>query len=184
MLTPRVRESGVMEQKAEVTMFSQSIGNSRYLPGAFISAKPQAKMMRLWREEILRRVKLYRKFSTLFNRAVHRDQWRKCRAWHYFLNNIINTLPDKLTADEFRGLDMEQTHALLHNARKWPEGMIEYYNYRDYYFTPGKPEPELATTGVIMLQNSWTDERFRAMTEDEFLRQDIRLAAMLRELLA
>ena len=183
VLTPAVAASEIFEQHTEVSMFEQKDGCSRYLPGAFIRAVPGAKMIRLWAEELHRRIDRYRKCSGLFGRVLHRGEWRKCRAWHFFLNGVIDSLPDQLSAEEFSGIDMDEAKALLHNFRKRPEGMDEYDNYQDYYFTPGDPEPEKAAKGLIMLQNSWTPERFRAMSEEEFLSQDVRLAKMLRQLI-
>lgn len=52
-----------------------------------------------------------------------------------------------------------------------------------FTFTPGPSEVERATSGVIMLQNSWTPSAFRTLSEDEFLSLDIRLATVLRRLL-
>ena len=56
--------------------------------------------------------------------------------------------------------------------------------YQKYWFEPGEVDDVLArTAGLIMLHNSFTPERFRAMSAEEFIATDTRLARLLRCLL-
>jgi hypothetical protein len=57
--------------------------------------------------------------------------------------------------------------------------------YLDFYFRSGSANAQVLdkTKGVVLLHNSWTPEHYRNMSADEFLRQDILLADLLKRIL-
>ena len=63
-------------------------------------------------------------------------------------------------------------------------GMDAVAAYRKYWFEPGGIDDVLSRcAGLLMLHNSFTPERIRAMSAEEFLVTDTRLARLLRHLL-
>jgi hypothetical protein len=53
-------------------------------------------------------------------------------------------------------------------------------NYVDFYFGNHSIAAAVNNGGLICLHNSWTPEKYKAMSEEEFLRQNVTLADILR----
>jgi len=52
-----------------------------------------------------------------------------------------------------------------------------------FYFSPGNPKKIIDNNhGIILLHNSWTPNKYKKMSEEEFLKQDILLAHLLRKI--
>ena len=56
--------------------------------------------------------------------------------------------------------------------------------YQLFYFSKKKPLKIInSVKGIILLHNSWTPLKYKTMTEQEFLREDILLSKLLKKLL-
>jgi hypothetical protein len=59
-----------------------------------------------------------------------------------------------------------------------------YMKYKMFYFSPGNPNKIIDNSqGIIMLHNTWTPYKYKKMSEEEFLKQNILLAHLLRKIL-
>ena len=56
--------------------------------------------------------------------------------------------------------------------------------YQDFYFTARNPETLLnKSKGILMLHNSWTPKKYKNMSVEEFLHQNIMLSKLFSKLL-
>ena len=190
VVLPQIVDSDILSGRAEVTMFSRfgGVGNGVAFPaGAFIHAiAPHAAFMRRWAEAIPDRVAEFARYSgNPFLRLLSRPRWRIVRKWNYCVNAIIDPLVEHMSEREFLLLDMDKYGVFPECTTLSECSNYEYAcRYEQYYFSPGNAQETIkASSGLIMLHNSWTPADFRAMSEDEFLSSDVRLAALLRQVL-
>ncbi|MDR0646256.1 MAG: capsular polysaccharide synthesis protein [Elusimicrobiota bacterium] len=160
---------------------------SEGLHGAFIYAtKPKTEFMSKWFSELPHRVFKYRilkKFK--FVRYLFKKEWRAAEKWDYLLNSIINPLAEKMNPPLFSCIDKYAICAFPeYFLDKNKDNIAKEKLYQDFYFKNGNAEEEILSKskGIVLLHNSWTPENYKKMKSDEFLRQDILLADLLRTL--
>lgn len=56
-------------------------------------------------------------------------------------------------------------------------------SYQVFYFQENGLDVLADNSGLILLHNSWTPEPYKRMSEDEFLRQDVSLAQLFKQVL-
>lgn len=156
--------------------------------GAFIYARREhAEFLNRWREALTPRVQHFRRLYPWKKlRFLFRRKWKEIMYWGYCVNSIIEPLSRSLDPKQIHLLDKDVFHALpeYDSPLFTEQGLIERKLYEDFYFIPGDASDILRQNrGIIMLHNSWTPRRYREMTADAFLRQDILLADLLRKVL-
>ncbi len=155
---------------------------------AFINAvKPEAKFLAAWHERLVPRVEEAERFhSSWLLRTFRRRAWKEIRRWNYCANAIIDPMADEYVKREqadYAWIDKDAIFAVP-EEELMPGGLNAVEAYRKYWFEPGGTDDVMnRTSGVIMLHNSFTPDRIRAMPAEEFLRTDTRMAALLRRLL-
>ena len=96
----------------------------------------------------------------------------------YQINRLLN---NKTTEKEFKTIELKYANALpdqLYNNG------TPYQKYLSFYFAKNDINSFLENcTGIIMLHNSWTPSKYKKMSKEEFLHQDIMLAHLLRRIL-
>ncbi|MDR2051014.1 MAG: capsular polysaccharide synthesis protein [Deltaproteobacteria bacterium] len=167
----------LLRPDAEFTLLGRHIG--------FIVARKNAVILRIWENSIRRRIKFYafynRRFKWLGSRFPRFPLTRYMNRWD-FLGNSILRLPLRLAGgNTFKSIDRLDVNALP-ELKGFTGGSLE-KNYADFYFGDCPIEDALRNGGLIYLHNSWTPERYKAISAAEFLRQDITLARMLRRIL-
>lgn len=151
---------------------------------AYISAtKPEAKFLCDWHRELKPRVAKAERFrSSLLTRLLHRGEWKLIRRWNYCVNAIIDPLAATADPKDYAWIDKDAIFAVP-EEELMATGLDAVAAYQKYWFEPGEVDDVLArTAGLIMLHNSFTPERFRAMSAEEFIATDTRLARLLRTL--
>lgn len=193
VITPAIADSEIFGSgdMAEAVMFGRrppaGEGGTVHMHGAFVRAvAPHTEFLRAWAAAIPPRVATFRRYAdNPLLRLVSRRGWRECRSWDYCVNAVTVPLVEKMSERQIRLLD-EDAFGVCPERLVGRDGAKNQI-YRDYYFGPASAdEVEVtlaATKGMILLHNSWTPPEYLRMDEDEFLRTDTRLAAMLRKLL-
>ena len=173
--------------QADVTMIARKMNGALVNYGAFINAaRPETKFLCDWHERLVPRVARAKQSrdSLLFG-LLHRRERRLMRRWDYCVNAIIDPLAAVAAPADYAWVDKDAVGALLEEdliGTPGVPGPVEAYNR--YWFEPGSPDEVLRrSAGLVMLHNSFTPERFRGMTAEEFLRTDTRLASLLQTVL-
>jgi len=156
--------------------------------GAFIYARePQATFLSLWRKELPARVQHFRRLYPWKKfRFLFRKKWKEIMYWGYCVNSIIEPIARTMSPAQLCLLSKNTLCALPeYDSPLFSEqGMVERKLYEEFYFHPEKAEAILQQTrGIILLHNSWTPRHYREMSAEEFLKQDVLLADLLREVL-
>lgn len=152
---------------------------------AYINAvKPEAKFLVDWHRELVPRVAKAERFrSSWLLRALHHREWKLIRRWNYCVNAIIDPLAETADPKDYAWIDKNEIAAVPEEVLM-ASGLSATEAYQRYWFEPGDPAEAISRcAGIVMLHNSFTPERYRAMSEEEFLRTDTRLARLLSLLL-
>lgn len=171
---------------ADVTMIARRMNGRIVNYGAFIhAAKPEAKFLCDWHAALVPRVaKTARYRDDFWFGVLHRREKRLMHRWDYCVNAIIDPLAEKMTPPDYAWLDRAELFAIPEEDLLPTDVSLNPVSaYERYWFEPGDPGEVLEKcAGIVMLHNSFTPARFRAMDEERFLATDTRLAALLRQL--
>jgi mannosyltransferase OCH1-like enzyme len=167
---------------SELVMFSYSKLKIHYT--GFIYASRNSKIIKIWLNCIISRVKIYRHSLTLkhiFSRKLFNFLFSKLSVWSYLSNGILDRFTNNVSEKEFKRIEIEDAYAL-------PEQVLLKGNrpncYINFYFSPNYNMSWLKKCkGVLLLHNSWTPKRFKKMNETQFLSQNIMLAHLLSKIL-
>ena len=137
-----------------------------------------------WFKEIIRKVKYYRDNirNNLFNNTEY--SLKKFKSWDYLGNGIINKLIKNVSVNKFFLLDRNKMQAFpeLRLFQNSSQNIKE--KYKALYFEKRDPQIILdSSKSIILLHNSWTPFKYKAMSEEEFLNQDVLLSKLLSHLL-
>lgn len=188
MTSFKVKE--LLEKECEFFLINHHIG--------FIKARPEAKLLILWEQQILKNIQEKKTFQRLLNnfgifgfilKIFCRKTYKKTKKWDFLGNGIINQLIDKKFANtkHFESVDRSFVKCFPETGYKeiLKRGNAA-ENYRKFYFENDFSEEFLADKnhgGMVMLHNSWTPDKYKKMSEKEFLAQDITLSNMLKSIL-
>ena len=147
------------------------------------AAKPEAKFLADWHKALVPRVAKAEAFrSSWLKRLLHHEEWKLIRRWNYCVNAIIDPMADTADPKDYAWIDKDAIFAVP-EEELMATGLDAVAAYQKYWFEPGEIDDVLnRCAGMIMLHNSFTPERFREMTSEEFIGTDTRLAALLRHL--
>ena len=101
--------------------------------------------------------------------------------WNYAFNGIMDFLIPKVNKrNVVHILDKDKYGCFPERELTYPDPKKQ---YMDFWFSSGDIDniDNIARGGIILLHNSWTPDKYRNMSESEFLSQDIRLAHFLRK---
>ena len=150
----------------------------------FIYATKNSRIMKEWLINIKKKVSF---FKELFFRKEY-DKLSNLYIWNYLGNEILNKLLQKAEEKEFIIFDWVKTNAT-------PESNIFHIGpkmgfkkakeaYIKLYFYPGNPQNIIYNNpGIILLHNSWTENKYKYMSKIKFLKQNILLSSLLKQLL-
>ena len=151
------------------------LGDKTILHIGFIFATQKSSIIKEWLNEIINKVKDYKKIS---------KEHRKKLIWNYLGNGIINKMVHNTTSDRFLLLDKHKMNAFpeLYFFRNTSLNVVE--KYQLFYFQKRNPKILLGNVkGIIMLHNSWTPTKYKLMSEKQFLKQDILISKLLYQIL-
>lgn len=152
---------------------------------AFISAKRNAYILKKWVYNI--------KFRLLLYKHIARNYYKKTKKfipffekWDYLGNGIINRYLKKRYKRFYHSISSNQKNILL--EKTWKEknniDISKRDAYEAFYFSNNvEINLDEVNSGLVLLHNSWTPEKYKNMGKEEFLKQDITLAKLLKTLL-
>ena len=168
----------------ELTMVSDTKTKYHYI--GFIHASKNSKIIKEWFKQIIAKVKLYRHyFLNQKNNDISENSMKKFRSVKYLGNNILDSLIKNIKENKFLHLDSNEINSFP-ERKSFKNYSLEFYikRYKSFYFTKGNPQIILNNTkGLILLHNSWTPLKYKNMSENDFLKQDILLSKLLLQIL-
>lgn len=167
---------------SDLIMFGSSKNKTQYI--GFIYASKNSTILKVWLEEIIVRIKIFKKkifLKTIFPIKHFIQSFNNLLTWNYLGNGILDEIVKNKTKKDFKRIERDDAYVM-------PElSLIKgnpYKSYHYFYFIERDPTPLLKKCkGVLMLHNSWTPKIYKDMTEEEFLQQKIMLASLLSRLL-
>ena len=145
----------------------------------FIYASKNSRIIKEWLINIIKKVSFYKR---LHSEEYNTSNLTNLFKWNYLGNGIINELLKKSKKKEFIIFDWVKTNAIPERNVFQTGQLLE--NYRKFYFYPGDPHKILYNnSGIIFLHNSWTPKKYKYMSKSEFLKQNIMLSSLLKEII-
>jgi hypothetical protein len=158
-----------------------------FVYGAFIyAARAGTYFLNEWFHKLPARIKKYRLLSkSKILRRIFKKRWNRCENWDYLANAIIDDMAVKYKSPDFMLINKNDVDALPeYTSDLNKDGISGKDLYVKFYFEPGDADAVLKRNGgIILLHNSWTPEKYRKMSAEEFLSQDILISDLLRTLL-
>lgn len=112
---------------------------------------------------------------------LHTELFLRMKRWNYFGNDILRKL--LVNKKNFFSIDRIKIKALPEEIYKDKINNPE-ENYRNFYFRNDYSKDVLNNTkGIILLHNSWTPEKYKKMSKEEFLNQNTTLSNILKTIL-
>lgn len=157
---------------------------------AFIYASKNSKIIKEWLINIIKRVSIFNKLNTQKYKDFSKLSY--LYKWDYLGNGILNQILKKAEKKEFIIFDwvklnaiperqIYQTGGIMTSGKKKFE-IIEAYH--KLYFLPGDPKKIIYNNpGIIFLHNSWTEKKYKNMSKNDFLKQNIMLSSLLKNIL-
>jgi hypothetical protein len=188
-------------KESEVVMIGRPHTAGRVHVGFIYTSKPNTDFINAWYSALLSRTRNYRLFHRLvFPRLIFRKRWREMRKSNYFSNAVIDPIWKSFSHDKFMLIDRDSIGALPEFLSKLDNGNISRSDsqprpdaparhlrqlFQDFYLKKGNAKTQVLdkTKGIVLLHNSRMSKHYRNMTADEFMRQDILLAELLKEVL-
>lgn len=147
-------------------------------------AKTDSEILNKWEKRIKKRIEFANKAlkSKLLLKYVYPKLYKRVTNWSYLGNDILNKLIRRHETNCLK-LSREELHAMPEIKFTKPfhkQSKI----YRNFYFENDYSDFTLqGNKGVILLHNSWTPEKYREMTKEEFLKTDNTLANIFLKVL-
>ena len=161
--------------------------NSSYFYIGFIFASKYSSLLNEWIKDIIYRVKIYKLYLLDKKNNIWEKMKNNFNSVRYLGNDIFNFLIKNKTfkTNELSHLDSDKINAFP-ERKSYNDHTLKFCikQYKNFYFTKGDPKIVLNNSkSIILLHNSWTPSKYKNMTEDEFLKQDILLSKLLDQIL-
>ena len=157
-------------EKYELVM----IGKNKGQHIGFIVASKYSIIISEWLNGIISRVNKYRKINSILKNRTKRV------SWHYLGNGIVNRIINLNKSNKFFRLNKDKMNAFPEITFFGNTTLNLIKRYRLFYFQKGEPKTVLNNVkGIIMLHNSWTPLKYKKMSENQFLKEDILLSRLL-----
>ena len=168
----------------DLSMIGDSQKQTQHI--AFIYAEQKSDIINKWYKSICKRVFLFRLFNKCkMLRKIFRRTNATLHNWDALSNGILDNLVNKSTdTSAFLRLDKMKLGSLPEYAiaapNKTPDALYQefWFEHNDKTFNDVK---NICSGGIILLHNSWTPDKYKHMTTNEFLDSDILLAHVLKK---
>lgn len=152
---------------------------------AFIWAKLGSKIIKDWYRGIVKRVFLFRLFTKYkFLNKKFKHTSLNLHNWNALGNGILDNLTKMGGGNsDFLRLDKFKLGSLPEYVIADPDKTPDVF-YREFWFEKNgktfKDIKKICNGGIILLHNSWSPDKYKKMTKDEFLNSDVLLANVLK----
>jgi hypothetical protein len=151
----------------------------------FICSSNNSYIINEWLKEIIKKVKIYKEFlSTSKRNNNYKNYLKRLKSWNYLGNGIVDVLIKNASKKQFLRLNRHKINVFPENkkASKFSRNSIQ--RYQQLYFQKGDPKIILNySNNLLLLHNSWTPIKYKKMSEQEFLNEDILLAKLFLHIL-
>ena len=169
--------------RKELVMIWDKLGLYPFI--AFIYNTKKSDIIKKWLDQIIINVKEFREVS--LNKTNTSDWYKsfeKVNAWYYLGNGILNKLIINKTSEQFLSVDRDEVQIFPELKYIKNDSMEFQEKYLSFFYEDRDPQIVLNMSyDMVFLQNSWTPLKYKEMTEEEFLHQNILLAKLLAKLL-
>ena len=174
-----------LDINSECIMFSSHIG--------VIIARKHSKVMQYWLNGIKNNLLLHKicKNETVKEKLRAREELfvERINSWDYMGNSILDRILPILDKEDFYSLDKykynfipEENYLIEQNMPLTPD--IRRKTYSNFYFKDNQADYVInKDASIIYLHNSWTPEKYKLMSEDEFLSENNTLSNLFKRLL-
>lgn len=169
--------SKILETNSDFVIFGLHIG--------IISASEKSYILKKWIKWIKVKIKLHKKDNNLFNHIFHYTYKRKFKSWDYLGNSILNRIIKNKDSETFTTLDVSGLKLTPEKNYKDEKGLQlnTVQNYINFYFENDLSKYALKDNcGFIYLHNSWTPDKYKKMSEDEFLKTENTISSIFKSL--
>ena len=166
----------IMETNADFAIIAPHI--------CFICAKANSNILNKWEKRIKKRIEFANKAlkNKLLLKYIYPKLYKRVTNWSYLGNDILNRLINQPEASCLK-LNRDKLHAMpeFEHAKSFRKPVKIYQkfyfqnNYSDFALKENK--------GIILLHNSWTPEKYKQMTKEEFLATNNTLSNILQKIL-
>lgn len=170
-------------QKHELSMIWEESVKLHYI--SFIYASKYSTIINEWKNTIIIKVKKYKEILlNKDNSNQWQEEWKKVNLWNYLGNSIIEPLLKNITANQFFHKNSDTIKVCPELIYMKNSSLDNLQKYETFYFSKGETKFVLNNAdSLIFLHNNWTPLKYKLMTEKEFLKQDILLSKLLKQLL-
>ena len=136
--------------------------------------------MNEWLEKIINNVKIYKDvIKDKNNSQSWKKAYEKIKSFDYLGNGIIDPILRNITGKQYLRLSSDKINTFPERKYFKGDALLNYEKYRLFYFQ--KRNPKIVTKNakyLLLLHNSWTPKKYKNMSENEFLNQDILLSKL------
>lgn len=165
----------------ELVMIGDNISKTQNI--GFIYSTKNSSIINEWLSSIIKNVQIYKKNIIDINHA-NNAILRKMKSWNYLGNAIVDKLLKNVSDKKFFRLDRRKINALPENRFFMNSKLNLIQRYQQYYFQKRDFRFILNNSkNLILLHNSWTPFKYKTLSKNQFLKQDILLARLLQYIL-
>lgn len=147
----------------------------------FIYAAKNSSLLNQWLKEIISKVKYFKKI--LLNKTSS-EYLNIIKLWNYLGNGIIDNLLINISTPMFYRIDRNKINTYPERKFYTNSSLENQKKYQLFYFQKRDPQIVLNNSkDLLLLHNSWTPLKYKTMSEDEFLKQDILLSELLKRII-
>jgi len=172
-----------MFKGVNLAMFGYKKENTQHI--GFIYASKNSKILKVWLKYIIKRVSYYR-FISFFNKYFHNNytkyKFQKLQKWDYLGNGIIDQILINVSKKDYLRVESDEMHICPESYFIRNGSFVS--KYQKFYFSKGDAEKIFNfSKGIICLHNSWTPNKYKNMTESQFLQLNLMISQLLKLLL-
>lgn len=162
-----------------VNIKSEFVIVSRHI--AFLTTTPHARISKKWLKGIKRNIYLHKYLTKLHLNNIEFIS-QKINNWDFLGNGILNKYLNAKNSKYLYAISKEDFHILPEEKYYPNESCVA--AYRNFYFNNDCYEYiQKNSNGLILLHNSWTPEKYKRMSETEFLKQNNTLSSLFKDIL-
>lgn len=151
----------------------------------FIYASKKSALLGEWLNQIIKKVRYYKNLLSLKNNTTNwKRSWKKIKSLFYLGYDIINPLLKDIKGKQYLRLDSSIANVFPEKKFFKNNSMNNSEKFQLFYFENRDPQIILNdSVDLILLHNTWTPLKYKNMSENDFLKQDILISKLLSKIL-
>ena len=152
----------------------------------FIYASHNSSLLNNWLRKIIIKVNYYKKATnnTIKYYTNKKNSSININAWHYLGNGIIDQLVLNASKSKFYRLDKNELNIYPERTFFKNSSLRNNKKYRLFYFENRDLKIIFnETKTILLLHNSWTPLKYKSLTKNQFLKENILLSNLLKFIL-